>query len=288
MTAQAAENTISLTIAGAQKYLASSASEAFASEAAKKEAAGMVARGYKLVRAQFMSAVWSQMHDAKDAGNQEKADQLNELSWEIPMDLHHWRQRHGDTLLALSADLQPLVDLVAVLFKRREEIKAAAIVRKTPKREQPIQAGDKTQERGHCQCCAREHAVNGYVAQHGYTVKHGFFNGVCPGHQYRPMEVDRTVTDSTAQAMREKAISLRTEAQSYRTGELVPKMAPAAVWIGAEEVPFSQAPAHMQERTVQIKVANLQSYASAMDSQATTLQAYADKYHGKALKVVKV
>lgn len=54
--------------------------------------------------------------------------------------------------------------------------------------------------RGHCQRCGSIQAVDvdhNSIAKHGYTVDFGFFNGVCDGSDYTPLEVDKSITEQT-------------------------------------------------------------------------------------------
>lgn len=63
------------------------------------------------------------------------------------------------------------------------------------------------QIRGNCQICGRDHAfIGAKMAQHGYTVEYGFFNGVCDGHKYLPVQKDIT-------KLRQVQEHLRTEGQ---------------------------------------------------------------------------
>lgn len=271
----------------ADKYEASARAamaEGFANETRRKQdGLEPVSRAYSELRSLVHSAVWNVVRD-QDAEAQTRSYDLD-----MPFDLHNLRDKHAAYALELAPGMAEVVKRIQALLVLRNEIKAMALLpRKTPKREQVPQDGDKTQERGHCQCCAREHAVSGFVAQHGYRVKNGFFNGVCPGHQYKPMEHDRSVTDQTAKEMREMAVKSRADAERYRTGELVPATAPEGVHYGAKDVLFDAAPKHMQRRTVELKVINLENFARGLDNDADTLQAYADKYHGKPLRLVKL
>lgn len=82
----------------------------------------------------------------------------------------------------------------------------------------------RTQLRGHCQCCGRVHAVtNGNVAKHGYTVMDGWFQGVCNGYMYMPMEVSREQTNLLIAQVGKDVEALREEAQEYLTGKKVLK-----------------------------------------------------------------
>lgn len=61
------------------------------------------------------------------------------------------------------------------------------------------------QLRGHCQGCGHLQAANPDIAQHGYTVEHGYFNGVCYGARHAPLERDRTLLDATIKAITKRA-----------------------------------------------------------------------------------
>lgn len=254
----------------------------------KQDGIELVSRAYSELRQQLHSAVVAAIHKEEGEGRNDALWQ-REAELCMPFDLHNLREKHSTYALEMAPGMADVVKRIEALLVLRNEIKAMALLpRKTPKREQLPQAGDKTQQRGHCQCCAREHAVNHYVAQHGYTVEHGFFNGVCPGYQFQPMEKDRRVTDSTANAMRTKAGELEADALRVKAGELKPLKAPTGPWHGAEMVPFAEAKPHWQEHAVKTLQHNLEQQARAHRSTADTLQAMADKYHGQPLRIVKV
>lgn len=249
----------------------------------KEDGIERVSRAYGELRDVVQDAVW----DAIRGQGQEAQARAWELG--LPLDLHNLRDKHEAYAMEVVPAMADTMARIKNLLALRNEIKAMALLpRKTPKREQVPQEGDKTQQRGHCQCCAREHAVNGFVAQHGYRVKNGYFNGVCPGHQHKPMELDRSVSDQTAKEMRLMAIKSCADAKRYRSGELVPQMAPTSPHYRAEEVPFKDAPKAMQVRTVELKAHQLENFAHALNSDADALQRYADKYHGQPLRIVKV
>lgn len=54
--------------------------------------------------------------------------------------------------------------------------------------------------KGHCQHCGRIHAVDAVsqiIAKHGYKVAgYGFFNGVCSGAEFKPMQLQRVEADN--------------------------------------------------------------------------------------------
>lgn len=80
----------------------------------------------------------------------------------------------------------------------------------------------RTQTRGNCQVCGRDQAVNGTIAKHGYTVADGWFEGVCLGSAYAPMQQDRTHTDRIAATVLEEAKALTERAEKLEANEIDP------------------------------------------------------------------
>lgn len=249
----------------------------------KKDGLEPVSRAYSDLRSLVHSAVWNVVRDLDDDARTRSYD------LDMPFDLHNLRDKHAAYALEIDPAMAEVVKSIQDLLVLRNEIKAVALLpRKTPKREQVPQEGDKTQQRGHCQCCAREHAVRGTVAQHGYEVKHGFFNGVCPGYEHNPMEQDRSVTDETTKAMRDAAEKAENDALLVKAGELKPAKVPNGASHGAELVPFEEAAPVWQKSGIKALQHSLEQRARSLRSMADTLQSYADKYHGKPLRTVKV
>ena len=59
--------------------------------------------------------------------------------------------------------------------------------------------------KGVCQVCGLVHAVDNksnLLAKHGYDVQWGFFRGVCMGADNLPLQLDRTLVDSTIAMLR--------------------------------------------------------------------------------------
>jgi hypothetical protein len=64
----------------------------------------------------------------------------------------------------------------------------------------------KATHQGTCQSCGRlQKLPRGRLSKHGYTVDWGFFNGVCGGAGYKPLEEERKHLDSTVLALRKHA-----------------------------------------------------------------------------------
>jgi hypothetical protein len=79
---------------------------------------------------------------------------------------------------------------------------------------------EKSTHRGHCQICGRIQAITPRgVAKHGYTVDFGFFQGVCQGSDSKPLEQDRSMTDSIAVALEDHAVEQQRISTQYETGE---------------------------------------------------------------------
>jgi hypothetical protein len=82
----------------------------------------------------------------------------------------------------------------------------------------------KSQYKGHCQACANIQAVkaNGKIAKHGYTVKHGFFMGICMGSGELPLEVNNEFTFKVINLINEQIPQLLTLADRLNKGLEVP------------------------------------------------------------------
>jgi hypothetical protein len=152
----------------------------------------------------------------------------------------------------------------------------------------------KTQTRGHCQCCGRQQAVNGTMAHHGYTVEHGYFNGVCHGHNHAPIENDRSVADQVIATVRADAIALRAEADRFASGEIHPKQIESgrSEWQNGRLVPimlaWDDAPEYKRQEAVKSIEWSKRNRARAADQFANDLQQIADSFNGKPLQVVEV
>lgn len=280
-------NTVSQVVEKMQGFIAKAAGEVFTSETEKKEAMRQLSNGFKSGHEAMLQTIWAAQREA--GRESEEFERLNLLFWDLPADLHNWRAKHAAPMLALDPELSKVIEVIEALQSRREAIKAAEIKRKTLKRDEPIQAGDRTQERGHCQLCGLEHAVSsGHMAHHGYRVRFGFFNGNCHGYQYGPMEHDRTQTDKVVAALRANAVDQSNLAARYQSGEVKPRTAREAARYGAKEVPFAMAPVEMQAQAVEVVVRSLTREARDLERIAQELQKLADTYHGQPLRTVKV
>ena len=148
------------------------------------------------------------------------------------------------------------------------------------------------QTRGHCQCCGRQQAVRHGISAHGYTVANGWFQGVCQGHRYAPLEKNRATTDRMIAEIREQAVALRIKADETLAG----KHDPAEYSTGRSQfvdgkrvmikAPFSEANEYRQQDIRKQLAWALNSKADAGEDFVKFMSALADKVHGTELVTI--
>jgi hypothetical protein len=146
------------------------------------------------------------------------------------------------------------------------------------------------QIRGNCQCCAREQAVvGGLMSKHGYTVEHGWFQGVCSGNHYQPMQVSRVETDRIVSEIRAEIPKLLALSDQYESGYIKPESVTKRVldvelrkWVDVK-IAFAEATLLEQSRAVDQIVWGLRNKARSGKDFANQLESIADKVHGKPL-----
>lgn len=144
------------------------------------------------------------------------------------------------------------------------------------------------QIRGHCQFCGREHAVtDGRIHAHGYTVKHGWFEGVCGGQGYEPLEVSRRTTDTVViPAIEREVAKLRELVEKLRAGKIHPLWAEEP-GRNREGVKWEAAAPWRQKQALELAIYSNERWAAAGDQTARELATLADTYHGKPLLEVE-
>lgn len=145
------------------------------------------------------------------------------------------------------------------------------------------------QIRGNCQCCGREHAVvDGKMAKHGYTVESGWFQGVCAGKHFAPIQVSRDDTDKLIATVREQVLEMIVKADKVASGELKPATITRHPHSkkAMEFVPFAEATSWEQRDAIRALEWNYRRTAEMGTSFAKMMTEVADKYHGKALTEV--
>lgn len=149
----------------------------------------------------------------------------------------------------------------------------------------------KTQLRGNCQCCGREQAVlasSGTMAKHGYTVKGGWFQGVCSGHNYRPMQEDVSVTRDIVATVRADVAKLLEHAADLKAGRAHPPTCKTSHAPGAQPVAFADAAPWQQRDAITAAIYETESRARAGEHFANDLEALASAMHGQPLREEKV
>lgn len=145
------------------------------------------------------------------------------------------------------------------------------------------------QYRGHCQCCGREQAVRfpaGLIAHHGYTVKDGWFQGACAGHQFAPIETDRGIADSVVMDVLKQVEELRLNLDRINRGEMLPETVKVRRGTLVASVPYSNATLDEQARSVNGMRFRTEQRIRAGEQFAKMIQDVADAYHGQPLKQV--
>lgn len=153
----------------------------------------------------------------------------------------------------------------------------------------------KTQQRGNCQLCGAQHAVTrGFIAAHGYTVKNGYFRGVCQGHQHAALQMDRTFADNVVASARADAVELRERAANYTAGKIHPTQCPTGRSTQVEGprvavvVAWADAPEYLRAETLRAAIFQATRRAEMADAFANELETLANRVHGQALEVVTV
>lgn len=152
------------------------------------------------------------------------------------------------------------------------------------------------QRRGHCQCCGNEQAVvRGFSSKHGYTVKYGWFTGVCQGQFFKPIEQNRQRADeivaevmADVAALRARAADLaagRADPETVKSGRKLETVNNRQKWVDVF-LPFAEGSYYEQERAVEDEIRHCEYRAREGESFAAYLKRVADTYHGAPLTEV--
>ena len=145
------------------------------------------------------------------------------------------------------------------------------------------------QIRGNCQCCGNDQAVvRGYASKHGYTVNNGWFNGVCSGQHYEPVQVSRVQADRIVESIRESVAALRVELEAVASGKVTPKTIVKGYGKNQTEIKFSDAALCDQAQAVESLKRTIAHRINAGEDFAKHLEAVANKYHGQPLREVNL
>lgn len=155
---------------------------------------------------------------------------------------------------------------------------------------------DKIQHRGNCPCCGRQQAVlkSGLMSKHGYVVDHGWFNGVCTGQNYAPMQIQREVTDDIIKQVRADVEVLFKRAKDLKEERTFPKTVRGHKRVLVErkweyeKLPFEQGSIYQKEEAVRSFVFSLEQRAKVGSIFAADLEELVNRVHGQPLIEVKV
>jgi hypothetical protein len=151
------------------------------------------------------------------------------------------------------------------------------------------------QMRGHCQCCGGLWAVVGStMSKHGYTVEHGWFQGVCPGQRYFPIEMqrveaDRVIADVLQQCEKMEDTALKLEQREIDPIGRYETVYPNGYGRPTEEklTPYAELTEWAKREVRTCAIYELQSRARMGRGFAKDLGHIADDFHGKPLVEVE-
>lgn len=148
------------------------------------------------------------------------------------------------------------------------------------------------QIRGHCQICgALQAASAGTVAKHGYTVDHGYFNGVCHGHNYLPIEKDRNMSDKVCADILADITKLAARAGRLEAGTEDPEFVIRHKFNITTrkndriEIPFASAPSYDQEGARKSLIWSLLQTVRSGQDHIDMLTKLCAQFHGQPLVV---
>ena len=160
----------------------------------------------------------------------------------------------------------------------------------------------KTQARGNCQCCGREQAVlkSGNMSKHGYEVsEYHYFQGVCTGERYKPIQHERDVADSIAKSVRADVAKNLALVEKLKAGKTFPLEAKSGKRVRDEAraragkfpmveefVAFELAPKHHQDAAVVAMIYRCETQARHGTSFADQFEKLIRDVHGEALRIV--
>ena len=120
------------------------------------------------------------------------------------------------------------------------------------------------------------------MSKHGYTVKEGWFSGICSGRNYAPIQVSRTTTDKIIADISAEIPELIAKAEKVKSGEITPKTVKVRM-MSKEEIPFEQADLRQQSAARTSLEWAYRNRARAGQDFIKSMTEVADKYHGQQL-----
>lgn len=150
----------------------------------------------------------------------------------------------------------------------------------------------KTQIRGTCQCCGRDQAVLavGVMSKHGYTVEHGWFSGVCPGQNYKPLQQDRSQADAIVHQVRAECDALDALVAEFKAGTKHPLTVSTNEYDAKardfKKIAWADADQHQRDRGLSAAIYRTEQRAKHGRSFANDLEKLANSVFGTELRTV--
>jgi hypothetical protein len=122
------------------------------------------------------------------------------------------------------------------------------------------------------------------MAHHGYTVKNGWFDGVCQGHRCASIERDHEVADRIIADVRKQLVYLRAQVVRLRMGEVFPEF--IETYRGGLEkirIPYADATPYQQQEGVNRLLFSIDGRIRAGEDFIQMLDRAILLYHGKPL-----
>lgn len=251
----------------------------FATMSAKKEANGNVSRAYEIIKDALFNALLA------NGGRGEHGDDAMDLPYEL-------RHVKVEKFLAIAAKVgYDCEEKLKALIALRAEIAAEEVVKpvKVVKTVADASKGERIQMRGNCQVCGRDHAVvDGFVAKHGYKVKHGFFNGICDGQNYAPVQIKKDQAEATIELCNVKMAEYAELKDALMSGKKNP--ASYVTGYGSRQVvkPYAECDEWEKRAARRDLIARAESEIYAFKNHAAMLVRLIAEYHGKELRPVVV
>jgi hypothetical protein len=129
------------------------------------------------------------------------------------------------------------------------------------------------------------------MAKHGYTVENHWFQGVCTGEHYAPVQKDRTATDRIVSQVRVDCDDMQQTVNSYREGRSHPThISKPSYRRGVEDstIAWEDADKWQQEDAIKTAIYRLEGHIRAGLAFADMLEQLANERHGQPLFEVEV
>lgn len=160
-------------------------------------------------------------------------------------------------------------------------------------KKEPEMKKTRLQYRGHCPCCGNQQAVlnngTGTMSQHGYTVEYGWFNGVCQGHNYKPMELEREGAEHFISMVLAEVSKMEKKLDSYEAGTSHPTSIKSLFGgTKAKNIPWEEASEYLQKQTLEAEIWKLKGRIKQGKSYAQYLATLLEAVHGKPLLEINI